>query len=78
MVARTNVAPAVVTGALRSAIADIDRDVPVSRMKTQTEQIQESLSTEFAFTRLLLAFAGFALFLACIGLHGLTGALRIE
>jgi len=36
--------------------------VPVSRMKTQTDQIQESLSTEFTFTRLLLAFAGFALF----------------
>ena len=42
------------------------------RCQRQTDQIQESLSTEFAFTRLLLAFAGFALFLACIGLHGLT------
>jgi predicted permease len=72
VVARTNVAPAMVTGALRSVIADVDRDVPISRMKTQTDQIQESLSTEFAFTRLLLAFAAFALFLACIGLHGLT------
>jgi predicted permease len=72
VVARTSVAPAVVTGALRSVVADVDRDVPVSRMKTQTDQIQESLSTELAFTRLLLAFAAFALFLACIGLHGLT------
>jgi len=72
VVARTNVAPAVVMEALRRVVADVDRDVPVSRMKTQTDQIQESLATEFAFTRLLLAFAGFALFLACIGLHGLT------
>ena len=72
VVARTNVAPAALTTALRSVVADVDRDVPVSRMKTQTAQIQETLSTEFAFTRLLLAFAAFALFLACIGLHGLT------
>ena len=72
VVARTNVAPAVLTGALGGVVADVDRDVPVSRMKTQTDQIQESLATEFAFTRLLLAFAAFALFLACIGLHGLT------
>lgn len=72
VVARTNVAPAMVTGALRTVIADVDGDVPVSRMKTQTDQIQESLATEFAFTRVLLTFAAFALFLACIGLHGLT------
>ena len=60
------------TGALGGVVTDIDRDVPVSRMKTQTDQIQESLATEFALTRLLIAFAAFALFLACIGLHGLT------
>jgi ABC-type antimicrobial peptide transport system permease subunit len=72
VVARTNVAPAVLTGALGGVVTDIDRDVPVSRMKTQTDQIHESLATEFALTRLLIAFAAFALFLACIGLHGLT------
>jgi predicted permease len=72
VVVRTNVAPAAVTNTLRSVVGDIDRDVPVSQMKTQTDQIQETLATEFAFTRLLFAFAGFALFLACIGLHGLT------
>jgi len=53
-------------------VTDVDRDVPASRMKTQTEQMRETLSTELAFTRLLVAFGGFALFLACIGLHGLT------
>lgn len=51
VVARTNVVPAAVTAALRGVVADVDRDVPVSRMKTQTDQIQESLATEFAFTR---------------------------
>jgi len=72
VVVRTTIAPAMVTAALRDVVADVDRNVPVSRMKTQTDQIQETLGTEFAFTRLLLAFAAFALFLACIGLHGLT------
>jgi ABC-type antimicrobial peptide transport system permease subunit len=72
VVVRTTVAPGAMTGTLRGAVADVDRDVPVSRMKTQTDQIDETLGTEFAFTRLLLAFAAFALFLACIGLHGLT------
>jgi predicted permease len=72
VVVRTAIAPAALTGALRGVVADVDRDVPVSRMKTQTEQIQEALGTEVAFTRLLITFGAFALFLACIGLHGLT------
>jgi len=72
VVARTTVPPAALMGELRSAAADVDRDVPVSRMKTQQAQIQETLGTEIAFTRLLIAFGAFALFLACIGLHGVT------
>jgi ABC-type antimicrobial peptide transport system permease subunit len=72
VVARTTVAPSAVMGALVGVVTGVDRDVPVSRMKTQTEQIQEALGTERAFTRLLVAFGAFALFLACIGLHGLT------
>ncbi|HTM24244.1 MAG TPA: ABC transporter permease [Vicinamibacterales bacterium] len=72
VVARTTAAPAALMGALRGVVSDVDRDVPVSRMKTQTEQIQETLGTELAFTRLLVTFGAFALFLACIGLHGLT------
>ncbi len=72
VVARTTAAPAAIMGALRGVVGDVDRDVPVSRMRTQTEQIQQTLGTELAFTRLLSAFGAFALFLACIGLHGLT------
>jgi len=72
VVARTSGAPIAVMGALGSAASDVDRDVPISRMKTQAEQIQETLGTEVAFARVLVAFAAFALFLACIGLHGVT------
>ena len=72
VVVRTNGAPASLAGTLRGVVMDVDRDVPVSQLKTETDQIHETLATEFAFTRLLLAFAAFALFLGCIGLHGLT------
>ena len=72
VLARTAAAPAALMGAIRGAASDVDRDVPVSQMKTETEQIQETLGTELAFTRLLVAFGAFAMFLACIGLHGVT------
>jgi len=72
VVARTTGAPGAVMASLRGVMAEVDRDVPISRMNVQTEMIRNTLSTELAFTRLLLVFGGFALFLACIGLHGLT------
>jgi predicted permease len=72
VLARTAAPPAALMGAIRGAASDVDRDVPVSKMKTQTEQIQETLGTELAFTRILVAFGAFAMFLACIGLHGVT------
>ena len=72
VVARTASPPIGLIAALGRAAADVDRDVPVSKMKTEAEQIRETLGTEVAFTRLLVAFGAFALFLACIGLHGVT------
>jgi predicted permease len=57
---------------LRSAVAEVDRDVPITEMKTQTAQIDESISSERAFATLLVVFGAFALLLACIGLHGVT------
>ena len=62
VVVRTAVAPAALTGALRGVVADVDRDVPVSHLQTQTEQIQEALGTERAFTRLLVAFGALPCF----------------
>jgi len=72
VVVRTAVAPVTIMRALRAAAGEIDPDVPISRMKTQQQQIEETLGTEIAFTRLLVGFGAFALFLACIGLHGVT------
>ena len=57
---------------IRAAVAEVDRDVPVTGLKTQEAQIDESIGTERMFTTLLVFFGGFALLLACIGLHAVT------
>jgi putative ABC transport system permease protein len=59
-------------GRIRTAVAEIDRDVPVTDLKTEEAQIDESIGSERMFTTLLVFFGGFALMLACIGLHGVT------
>lgn len=69
---RTRVSPAGVIPALRAAVADFDRDLPITDVKTQDEQIDDALGKERVFSRLLILFAVFALVLASIGLHGLT------
>jgi predicted permease len=69
---RTAADPAGVMKAVRAAVAEVDRNIPIVDLKTQTEQIDEALGKERLFSRLLVFFGMFALLLACIGLHGLT------
>jgi predicted permease len=69
---RSAVAPQSLEGLIRAAIAEVDRDVPVTNMKTQADQIDQTLGTERTFLRLLIAFGAFALLLASIGLFGVT------
>lgn len=57
---------------LRRAVAEVDRDVPVTSLKTQTRQIDETIGSERTLTLLLVFFGIFALLLACMGLHGVT------
>lgn len=57
---------------IRAAVADVDRDVPITDLKTQTEQIAQTIGNERALMVVLVFFGGFALLLACIGLHGVT------
>jgi predicted permease len=69
---RSTIAPASLEGLIRAAVAEVDRDVPVTNMKTQADQIDQTLGTERTFLRLLIAFGAFALLLASIGLFGVT------
>lgn len=58
--------------AIERAVADVDPSLPITKFKTQTEQINEGLGRERVFMQLLTTFGGFALLLACVGLHGVT------
>jgi ABC-type antimicrobial peptide transport system permease subunit len=60
------------TQAIRAAVAEVDREVPVTGLKTQIQQIEETIGNERALMTMLVFFGGFALVLACIGLHGVT------
>ena len=53
-------------------MAEVDRDVPVTDLKSQRQQIDETIGSERALMMLLVFFGIFALLLACIGLHGVT------
>jgi predicted permease len=57
---------------IRRAVAEVDSEVPITGLKTQTQQIEETIGSERALMMLLVFFGGFALVLACIGLHGVT------
>jgi len=69
---RSSVPAGALEGLVKAAMAEVDPDVPVTDLRTEVSQIDETLGTERTFLRLLLAFGAFALLLAGIGLHGIT------
>jgi predicted permease len=58
--------------AIRSAVADLGSDVPVTELRTQLEQIDLTIGRERLVRNLLAVFSAFALVLACVGLYGVT------
>jgi predicted permease len=68
---RTAGDPLALVPAVRRAVRDLDPGVPLSDIKTQTQQIAEDLVQERLFARLSSFFGGLAVLLACIGLYGL-------
>jgi predicted permease len=72
VVLRTMTPFATMASAIPPAVKEVEPDLPVVDLKTQTDQIAESTARERMFMRLLVIFGGFAVVLACIGLHGVT------
>ncbi len=68
---RSALPPLTLVSAVRKAVAAVDPNLPISRIKTQEQQLHESLAANRLFAALGAAFALLAVLLSCIGLHGL-------
>jgi predicted permease len=67
---RTASDPLAIAADVRRAVAAIDKDVPLSDLQTQVQQIDRFLMKERLFATLSAAFGILALVLAAIGLYG--------
>jgi putative ABC transport system permease protein len=70
LVVKTDVEPASLAATVRKAVWEIDKDQPVSNIRTMDEILAESIARQ-RFSMLLLGiFAGGALLLAAVGIYG--------
>jgi predicted permease len=75
IVLRTAVEPASVTSALRKAVSEVDRNVPMDQVETMTQIVSSSVGQWRFRTALLATFALLAVFVASVGLYGVMGYL---
>ncbi|MCL5278577.1 MAG: ABC transporter permease, partial [Planctomycetes bacterium] len=68
---RSVLPPVSIVPAVRKAVAALDRNIPLTDVQTQTEQIGRQLTLERLFAALCSFVALLALLLSCIGLYGL-------
>jgi ABC-type antimicrobial peptide transport system permease subunit len=61
----------VIAPAVRTAVREIDPNLPVFNLRTQQEQIDRLFNQERLFARLCSFFGALALLLAAVGLYGL-------
>jgi predicted lysophospholipase L1 biosynthesis ABC-type transport system permease subunit len=67
---RTTGPPASIVPSVRRVVRDVNPSLPLADVKTQAEQIDESVMQERLFARLSSFFGVLALLLACVGLYG--------
>ncbi len=67
---RTTTDPTSLAGAVRRAIRDVDKNLPITSVNTLGKQIDERLNKEYLTARLASFFGVLALLLACVGLYG--------
>lgn len=68
---KTDTPPAALIPAVRKVVHDLDEDVPVMHVQTQSAAIDQQLFNQRLLVRLLGGFAGLGAVLACVGLYGL-------
>lgn len=62
--------PLAYVSAVREIMRRADSRVPLSRVRTQAAEINQTINQEIIFARLCSAFAILALVIACVGLYG--------
>lgn len=67
---RTAMQPAALAPMLRRTVQAVDRDLPVTDLRTQREQIDATLQVERTLAALTSGFGLLALALACVGIYG--------
>ncbi len=72
VLARTGLPPDRLEETIREIVGRADPGLPVTDVRSQTDQIAAEIGRERVFSRLLATFGGFALLVACIGLYGVT------
>ena len=70
LVVRTKADPAVIAAAVRKAVWAVDKDQPVSNVRTMDQVFAAAISQERFQALMLGLFAALALVLACVGLYG--------
>ena len=67
---RTSGNPLVLVNSVREIVHAADSLVPVTKMKSQVQEIDQTINQEIVFARLCTVFAMLALIIACVGLYG--------
>jgi ABC-type antimicrobial peptide transport system permease subunit len=69
---RTAGVPNALIPSVRNVVEQVDRNLPMDNVRTQSEQIKQSLFQERLLAGLCSLFAGLAFVLACVGLYGVV------
>jgi predicted permease len=75
VVVRSTAEPSSITASIRRIVAETDRTVPVSEVRTMSAIVDRSLSTTRFTTVLVASFATLALVLGAVGIYGVMSYL---
>ncbi|HSB07970.1 MAG TPA: ABC transporter permease [Blastocatellia bacterium] len=72
LIVRSSVDPMALVSALREEVWALDKDQPITDLKTMNQYVSESVAARRTNAMLLVVFAGLALVLASVGIYGVV------